>query len=129
MLINTITQEQITEHEFRMLNKDMSYPEQLTDAVLADTDYRVLRDGTPPPCPTNMKVELDGVELVGGIWKTKYTLVQKTQAELNNDTQNLIHQAEQTITPRRLRDAILGIDNGWLASAEQSIAQLRTEIK
>ena len=32
---------------------------------------------------------------------------------------------EATITPRRIREAILGTDNGWLADIEQQIEVLR----
>jgi hypothetical protein len=35
---------------------------------------------------------------------------------------------ETTITPRRLREAIIGSDNGWLAGVNQQIAALRTQL-
>jgi hypothetical protein len=36
---------------------------------------------------------------------------------------------ERTITPRRLREAVLGIDNGWLSNMEEKITALRNQIK
>ena len=39
-----------------------------------------------------------------------------------------ISDLEQTITPRRIRDAILGTDNGWLAEVESEIETLRSQL-
>ncbi len=39
-----------------------------------------------------------------------------------------IKALEATITPRRQREAILGIDGGWLATIDQEIADLRSQI-
>jgi hypothetical protein len=36
-----------------------------------------------------------------------------------------ISKIESQITPRRLREAVLGTDGGWLANAEAQIAALR----
>lgn len=36
-----------------------------------------------------------------------------------------IHALEAAITPRRLREAIMGTDNGWLKAQEAAIATLR----
>ena len=35
---------------------------------------------------------------------------------------------EATITSRRIREAILGTDNGWLANQEAAIAALRAQL-
>jgi hypothetical protein len=40
-----------------------------------------------------------------------------------------IAKLEATITPRRQREAILGIDNGWLADVNAQIATLRAKLK
>ena len=48
------------------------------------------------------------------------------------DEQNVLSQIaklEATITPRRQREAILGIDNGWLADVNAQIATLRAKLK
>jgi len=36
-----------------------------------------------------------------------------------------IKQLEAEITPRRMREALLGIDNGWLAEQNEAIKKLR----
>lgn len=36
---------------------------------------------------------------------------------------------ESHITPRRLREAILGVDGGWLATADSQIAHVREQLK
>lgn len=48
-----------------------------------------------------------------------------TEEEL---TKNTIAELESQITQRRLREAILGLDNGWLASLESQIASLRVKV-
>lgn len=35
---------------------------------------------------------------------------------------------EATVTQRRMRDALLGTDGGWLANIEQQIAALRAQL-
>lgn len=39
--------------------------------------------------------------------------------------QAAIYALEATITPRRVREALLGADNGWLAAVDAQIAALR----
>lgn len=39
-----------------------------------------------------------------------------------------IFKLESDITNRRLREAVLGIDNGWLANVNQQIADLRAQL-
>ena len=50
------------------------------------------------------------------------TAPEPTQAEI---TQKEINTIEAEITPRRIREAILGTDNGWLAAKEAEIAAKR----
>lgn len=39
-----------------------------------------------------------------------------------------IADLEATITPRRVREALLGVDNGWLAGVDAQIAALRASL-
>lgn len=39
-----------------------------------------------------------------------------------------INAIEATVTPRRIREAVLGIDNGWLADIDSQIAELRAQL-
>lgn len=41
---------------------------------------------------------------------------------------NQILELEAQVTPRRLREAALGTDGGWLANIEQQIAALREQL-
>lgn len=41
---------------------------------------------------------------------------------------NQIQSLERTITIRRSNEAILGIDNGWLANVNSQITLLRTQL-
>lgn len=40
-----------------------------------------------------------------------------------------ILRLEASVTPRRQREAILGMDNGWLAGIEAQIAALRDQAR
>ena len=40
-----------------------------------------------------------------------------------------IKALEATITPRRQREAILGIDGGWLSDVDRQIAELRSQLQ
>lgn len=39
-----------------------------------------------------------------------------------------IRTLEASITPRRIREAVLGMDDGWLASVDAEIAALRAKL-
>lgn len=67
-----------------------------------------------------LKPQLDGDEV---------TLVD-SQAPLTNSQLafSQILELEASITPRRLRDAILGTDEGWLAGVEAQIETLRAAL-
>ncbi len=46
-----------------------------------------------------------------------------------SETQMKIFELENTVTFRRLREAILGTDGGWLHALDQEIAMLRASLK
>lgn len=50
--------------------------------------------------------------------------------QVNKDNEKLIKisEIESTITQRRLREAAIGIDNGWLKSKDAEIAKLRESL-
>jgi hypothetical protein len=57
--------------------------------------------------------------------------LRKAEEEAYQRKQSILHDIasiEATITSRRSREAILNIDNGWLANAESKIAQLRQQL-
>lgn len=49
--------------------------------------------------------------------------------DVNADIKSQISALEALQTPRRIRDAIAGIDNGWIANLETQIADLRAQLK
>lgn len=52
------------------------------------------------------------------------------QQKLNSKVKlDQIIKLEGQITPRRLRDAILGKDKGWLADIESQIDEIRKELR
>lgn len=46
----------------------------------------------------------------------------------NQDILRQIYELELNVTPRRVREAILGIDNGWLSNVESEIDALREQL-
>jgi hypothetical protein len=54
--------------------------------------------------------------------------IDETKAQEESFRQQ-IAALESTVTPRRQREAILGIDNGWLADVNAQIATLRAQLK
>lgn len=54
----------------------------------------------------------------------------KSDKEIKMESiQNQINTLEAQQTPRRIREAITGIDNGWLKALEDQIEVLRTQLK
>ena len=43
-------------------------------------------------------------------------------------TQRAINDLELQVTPRRMREAALGIDGGWLAGVDAQISALRSKL-
>ena len=63
---------------------------------------------------------------VDGKWKEDL----KVKRELQKQSILLeIAKLESSITSRRIREAIAGIDNGWLEAKEEEIKKLRESIK
>ena len=79
---------------------------------------------------------LDGDTYEGLVWHDSTTKPTFEELEAiyptvssNQEKLNAIIQLERQITIRRQREAILGIDNGWLANIEQQIQTLRAQLK
>lgn len=58
------------------------------------------------------------------IFQREIDHVRWSEAKAAREKQSAIVKLEAEITPRRIREAILG-DNGWLAAKEAEIAELR----
>jgi hypothetical protein len=59
-------------------------------------------------------------------WEEKEILIAQEAPKISLKTQ--ICELESLITVRRQREAILSIDNGWLADIEIQIGQLRQQL-
>ena len=59
--------------------------------------------------------------------KNKPTTAKYVPSE-SKAAQTSILELESTITQRRLREAILGTDDGWLANVEKQISNLRKKL-
>lgn len=54
--------------------------------------------------------------------------VEYKQISVNDALKISIARLEQTITPRRMREALLGVDDGWLSDIDQQISDLRAQL-
>ncbi len=108
MLINTKTQTQVWEHDFRASHPDTSFPAILTDEVIRPFGYAVLHYDSPvAPAPQyKMLVPAPPVE-VSGKWQAQYGTVDMSpediaavdasiQAEIVNNTQSRLDKFAAT---------------------------------
>jgi hypothetical protein len=95
--------------------KDIKYQTIPTDAIEVTTDEYLV--AMSRPLNTILDVVNGKLIIIPSTNPAPPTAQQLTLAE--------IHTLEATITPRRLREALLGTDNGWLASIDAQIATLR----
>ena len=81
---------------------------------------------------------MDRIELDVSTGRKKIiTLTETEVAELqaralaspNDDVKQQIDALEATVTQRRLREAILGTDKGWLADVDAQITERRASLK
>ena len=79
------------------------------------------------------RIELDvstGRKKIITLTETEVAELQaRALASLNDDVKQQIAALEATVTPRRLREAILGTDKGWLADVDAQIAERRASLK
>lgn len=88
-----------------------SFPPDAVD--IPDDVYRAFQDG-----------EIGGFAVEGGV-----VVGVQTPCGADDDTPlSRIAAIEATITPRRLREAVLGLDNGWLADVNEKISELRKQL-
>jgi len=76
-------------------------------------------------------LELSTVELRDSLGITEVSEVPQKTVEISPKQVLLdrIGFLELSITSRRLREAVLGVDNGWLQSVNSEITNLRTQLK
>jgi hypothetical protein len=91
--------------------------------------YLELDGMTPSPIDNNQGIPT-GFKVVDGVQVWEYR--DKNAEELAEDVRNAalaeITRLESEITPRRIREAVLGADNGWLANQESLITIERNKL-
>ena len=82
MLINIETQEQVGEYQFRLLHPNVSFPAELTDAVLSNFGFANLQYPASPIASAGKKIVSGGVEKIDNKWFAKYVEVDLEDEEL-----------------------------------------------
>ena len=101
-----------------------SYPGNWDKATVSKMQQVVL---TPQPDRPGFRVTGNCIEMIGGV-PTRVWIEEAVPVEPPNPNAAALQSIialENKITSRRLREAVLGIDGGWLASIEAEIAALR----
>ncbi len=62
------------------------------------------------------------------VWDTRPKTEDELAADAINAARTEIRRLEAQVTQRRLRDAVLGVDNGWLAAQEVLITIQRAKL-
>lgn len=85
---------------------------------------------TPEPVDPTRRTIGNSIKMIKSIptrvWVTE--AVPEVQHNPNDAILLAIRTIENEITQRRLREAVLGGDNGWLAAADAEIATLRSQL-
>jgi hypothetical protein len=134
--INLQTHQVSTEHEIRAAYPNTSFPTPFTI-----DGYAVVFDAPQPTYNKYTQTIAQGipVETIKGHWEQTWVVLDL------NDEQLVLAQAqkiedekakikaeiaklEDSVTPRRQREAILAIDTTWLADVELQIGQLRQQL-
>lgn len=102
------------------------------DDDIAEFGYANIYHGTPPEIdPETHKIVSDGHEEIGDKWFTKFKVEPLSAQELNNRVRSQIASIENQQTPRRLREAALGVQDSinFLSDLENQIAALRGQLQ
>jgi hypothetical protein len=129
MFVDTTTGSAVTEYEFRALFPSTSFPLFISEGDLIGTGFAKVIEPNPPECSDSEKVVYGDIRLVDGKWVRTFSVVAKTPAELSVALMDEVLLLEGKITQRRLREAVLGTDGGWLAGIEAQIESIRSQIR
>lgn len=134
--INLETKQVSTEHEIRSAHPNTSFA-----TPFSPDGYAVVFDAPQPAYDKYSETVQQGLPVLTskGHWEQTWSIIQlegdaliDAQAQKVEDEKAKIKAdiaaLEATITPRRTREAILGIDNGWLADVESHIQELRGQL-
>jgi hypothetical protein len=134
--INLETKQVSTEHEIRSAHPNTSFPSPFTIE-----GYAVVFDAPQPTYDkyTQTVAQSVPVETIKGHWEQTWIVLDLNdeqlvlaQAQKSEDEKAKIKaeiaKLEDSVTPRRQREAILAIDTTWLADVELQIGQLRQQL-
>jgi hypothetical protein len=135
--INIETKNTITESEIRAENPNVSYPQPFP----IPEGYAVLFDAPQPTYDKYSETVQQGEPVLTskGHWEQTWNIIPlegdaitAAQAQKVEDRKAKIkadiYKLEVEITPRRTREAILGIDTAWLTEQNAAIAILRQQL-
>ena len=112
-------------------NPDVSFPSEMGDDNLSAYGmFRVVSVG-PPSLDSRLEVaEPNGCcyNQDKSRWETSWSVRPKSVAEINSDIIDEIRRLETSVTARRIREAILGLDNGWLSDLNVKVDDLRNQL-
>ena len=134
--INLQTHQVSTESEIRAAHPNTSFPTPFTAE-----GYSCVFDAPQPTYDKYTQTIAQGVpvETLKGHWEQTWIVLdlnaeqlvvahaQKIEDEKTKIKAD-IAALEDSVTPRRQREAILGTDNGWLANVDLEIAELRGQL-
>lgn len=134
--INTQTKE-VLEYPYRFTkifeeHPNTSFPKLIAEDLLADYGiYLVSQSGLPEYDPlTQMVQETSPVwNEEKQCYRQTFEVVPITEEQYQQAVRSQIMKLETMITQRRLREALLGTDSGWLEQQDMQIAELRTKLR
>lgn len=112
-------------------NPDTSFPDVIPVETLALYGvYVVVEIGAPDYDPVTQSAVVSGCAFnqTTQEWEQVWEVRSKTAEEMKLGVINEIQKLESLVTPRRIREAVLGIDGGWLADIEARISTMRKQL-
>lgn len=110
-----------------------SLPEAPSEEALKEEGYYPLTATAPDNDPITQEALPAEPQLIKGVWTQVWKIVDldpgAAQANRIASVKAQIAALEAMQTPRRVRDAVIGADGGWLAGLEKQIAALRAQLK
>ena len=116
--------------DLRADHPDTSFPDLVSVEILASYGVHAVVEITPDYDPVTQSVVASGCAFnqTTQEWEQVWEVRSKTAEEMKLGVINEIQKLESLVTPRRIREAVLGIDGGWLADIEARISTMRKQL-
>ena len=107
-----------------------SFPDVVSVETLASYDVYMVVETAPDYDPVTQSATVSGCAFnqTTQEWEQVWEVRSKTAEEMKLGVINEIRKLESRVTPRRIREAVLGIDGGWLADIEAQISTMRKQL-